>query len=303
MPDLLEMQIQTETEDQDTQDNTTHTHTHSDTTRHPMAYPDTKLDFEHDPELDSEDQNILTIESTGTLDNSIDNSNPTFDNVHNSSIGDCTDIKQTIDNSDIGDPNESKTETIDDNMQDQTDNNDNEDQDAMRLQHKQEIRAIDFDPNLYTQVSECADINAIRSNNLTSFNCKSSDHLVNDCPEPNKMQQPQSNKRRNNSIESAIEAPTQTLKGLLINQKSHGYSKPKQPFHHKRVNPHAKPNFKPTYRPHNNKGQYFKNNSKYQKQTAHTNAIEDCEAMYLNMCENFRAKIPDSKPIPIFSFG
>ena len=60
---------------------------------------------------------------------------------------------------------------------------------------------------------------------------------------------------------------------------------------------HAKPSFKPTYRPHNNKGQYFKNNSKYQKQTAHTNAIEDYEAMYLNMCENFRAKIPDSKPI------
>ena len=57
------------------------------------------------------------------------NSDPTFDNVHNSSISDCTDIKQTIDNSDIGDPNESKTETIDDNMQDQTSNIDNEDQD------------------------------------------------------------------------------------------------------------------------------------------------------------------------------
>ena len=195
---------------------------------------------------------------------------------------------RTIDNSDMGDPNESKTETIDDNMQDQTDNIDNEDQDnsefesteiihidnntqefnspidyndhnssvvtqaeinnihkeskaiesedesdskpfesesidfdidsdvglehdfedleAMRLQHKQEIRAIDFGPNLHTQVSECADINAIRSNNLTCFNCKSPDHLVKDCPEPNKMQQPQNNNRQNNSIESAIEA-------------------------------------------------------------------------------------------------
>ena len=57
------------------------------------------------------------------------NSDPTFDNVHNSSISDCTDIKQTIDNSDTGDPNESKTETIDDNMQDQTSNIDNENQD------------------------------------------------------------------------------------------------------------------------------------------------------------------------------
>ena len=97
----------------------------------------------------------------------------------------------------------------------------------MRLQHKQEIRAIDFGPNLHTQVSECADINAIRSNNLTCFNCKSPDHFVKDCPEPNKMQQPQSNNRQNSSIESAIEALTQTLKSLLSNQNSHGYSKPK----------------------------------------------------------------------------
>ena len=131
--------------------------------------------------------------------------------------------------------------------------------------------------------------------------------MVKDCPEPNKMQQPQSNKRQNSSIESAIEAPTQTLKSLLSNQKSHGYSKPKQPFHHKRAKPHAKPSFKPTYRPHDNKGQHFKDNSKYQKQTAHTNTIEDYaaqhKAMYLNMCENFRSKIPANKPIPLFSFG
>ena len=112
------MTIQTETEDQDTQDNTTHTT--SDTTRHPMAYPDTKHDFKQDPELDSENQNILATETTDTLHNSIDNSDPTFDNLHNGSISDYTDIKQIVNNSDIGDPNESKTETIDDDMQDQT---------------------------------------------------------------------------------------------------------------------------------------------------------------------------------------
>ena len=87
----------------------------------------------------------------------------------------------------------------------------------MRLQHNQEIRAIDFDPNLHMQVSECADINAIRSNNLTRFNCKPPDHFVKDCPEPNKMQQPQNNNRQNSSIESAIESLTQTLKSLLSN--------------------------------------------------------------------------------------
>ena len=47
MSDSLEMQIQTETEDQATQDNAPPIP--SDTTRHPMAYPDTELDvdFEH----------------------------------------------------------------------------------------------------------------------------------------------------------------------------------------------------------------------------------------------------------------
>ena len=139
-PTIGTMTIQTETEDQATQDNTPPTP--SDTTRHPMAYPDTKLDFEHDPELDSGDQNILAIETTDTLDNSIDNSDPTFDNEHNSSISDCTDIKQTVDNNDIGDPNESKTETIDDNMQDQTDNIGNEDQENSEFEST-EIIPID----------------------------------------------------------------------------------------------------------------------------------------------------------------
>ena len=50
-----------------------------------------------------------------------------------------------------------------------------------------------------------------------------------------------------------------------------------------------------------------KDNSKYQKQTAHTSTIEDYtaqhKAMYLDMCENFRSKIAVGKPIPLFSFG
>ena len=135
------MAIQTETEVQATQDNTPPTP--SDTTRHLMAYPDTELDFENDPELDTEDQNILAIETTDTIDNSIDNSDPTFDNEQNSS--DCTDIKQTdnndkIDNSDIGDPTESNTETIDDNMLDQTDNMDSENQDNSEFESTEIIQ-------------------------------------------------------------------------------------------------------------------------------------------------------------------
>ena len=31
--------------------------------------------------------------------------------------------------------------------------------------------------------------------------------------------------------------------------------------------------------------------------------FDDLEAMYLDMCKNFRTKIPARKPIPLFSFG
>ena len=206
---------------------------------------------------------------------------------------------EPIESKDESDPRYFEPESIDIDS-DVGSEHDFENLETMRLQHKREIRTMDLGPNLHTQTSECADIHAIKSNCL---NCKYPDHLVKDCPEPNKMQQPQSNNRQNSSIESAIEAPTQTLKSLLSNQKSHGYSKPKQPFHHKRAKPHARPSFKPTHRPNDNKGQYFNNNSKYQKQTTHTNPIEDYEAMYLNMCKNFRTEILPRKPIPLFSFG
>ena len=93
---------QIEIEDQATQDNSPPTP--SDTARHPVAYPEPELDvdFEHDPELDPKDQNILAIETTDTLDNYIDNIDPTFDNSLDSSINDCPDTKQTVDNNDSG---------------------------------------------------------------------------------------------------------------------------------------------------------------------------------------------------------
>ena len=50
---------QIETEDQATQDNAPPIP--SDTPSHPVAHLDTEHDFEHGPELDSEDQNILVM--------------------------------------------------------------------------------------------------------------------------------------------------------------------------------------------------------------------------------------------------
>ena len=104
-------------------------------------------------------------------------------------------------------------------------------QEAMRLQHKQEIRAIDFGPNLPTQASECTDINAIRSGPMTCFNYKSPDHLIRDCPEPNNRQQSQSHNRQNNPLENTIEIITQALKSLLSNQNTHGHNKQSSAIH------------------------------------------------------------------------
>ena len=224
--------------------------------------------------IDNEDQDNSEFESKEIIqtDNNTLNSPIDF-NDHNSSMETQAETdnshkeSEPIESEDESDSKSFRSESIDfDIDSDIGSEQDFENLETMKPQHKQETRTMDFGPNLHRQVSECADINAIRSNNLTYFNCKSPDHLVKDCPEPNKMQQLQSNKRQNNSIESAIKAPTQTLKSLLSNQKSHGYSKPKQPFHHKRANPHAKPRSKPTYRPHDNKGQHFKDNSKYLKE-------------------------------------
>ena len=58
---------------------------------------------------------------------------------------------------------------------------------AMELQHKQEIRAIDFKPNNDTRVNKIApeitDIAAIRNNSLTCHKCGSPDHFIKDCPD------------------------------------------------------------------------------------------------------------------------
>ena len=77
---------------------------------------------------------------------------------------------------------------------------------------------------------------AIRSGPMTCSNCKSPDHLIRDCPEPNNRQQTQSHNRQNNPLENTIEIITQALKSLLSNQNTHGHNKPKQPFYHNRTN-------------------------------------------------------------------
>ena len=172
--------------------------------------------------IDNEDQENSELESTEII--HIDNNNQNFNspidfNNHNSSMVTQAEINNNhkeskpIESEDESDSKSFESESIDfDIDSDVGSEHDFEDLEAMRLQHKQEIRTIVFGPNLHTQVSECADIHTIKSNNLTCFDCKSPDHFVKDCPEPNKMQQPQSNNRQNSSMESVIEAPTQTLK-------------------------------------------------------------------------------------------
>ena len=178
--------------------------------------------------IDNEDQDNSEFKSTEMI--HIDNNNQNFNspidfNNHNGSMVTQAEINNNhkeskpIESEDESDSKSSESESIDfDIDSDVGSEHDFENLEAMRLQHKQEIGTMDFGPNLHTQVSECADIHAIKSNNLTCLNCKSPDHFVKDCPEPTKMQQPQNNNRQNSSIESAIEAPTQTLKSLLSKQ-------------------------------------------------------------------------------------
>ena len=173
--------------------------------------------------IDNDDQDNSEFESKEIIqtDNNTLNSPIDF-NDHDSSMETQAETdnshkeSEPIESEDESDSKSFGSESIDfDIASDVGSEHDFENLEAIRLQHKQEIRTMDFGPNLHTQVSECADINAIRSNNLTYSNCKSPDHPVKDCPEPNKMQQLQNNNRKNNSIESAIKAPIQTLKSLL----------------------------------------------------------------------------------------
>ena len=233
------MTTQIETEDQATQDNAPSIP--SDTPRHPVPHPDSKHDFEHDPELDSEDQYILAIDSTDTLDNPIDNSDPTFDNVHYSSISDCTDINQTVDNSDIGDPNVSKTETIDDNMQDQTDNIDKEDQDNSEFKSTEIIHIVN---------------NTKDFNRPIDFTDHNSSIVI--------MAEINNSPKGSKPIESEDESDSKSFESESIYDLDID----------------------------------FDINSDVDSECD----FEDLEAMYLDMCEKFRTKIPTKKTIPLFPF-
>ena len=99
------------------------------------------------------------------------NSDPIFDNVHNSSISGCTDIKQTVDNSDIGDPNEPKTETINDTMQNQANKIDSEDQGILVIESPDTLDSpIDNDPIKIKDILPVVDNNTQDFNSPIDFN-------------------------------------------------------------------------------------------------------------------------------------
>ena len=151
-------------------------------------------------------------------------------------------------------------------------------QEAMRLQHKQEIRTIDFGQDTQTQVSECSDILAIRSNPQVCFNCKSPDHFIRECPEEKK--QIPGNNRPLTKVDEALELLKEAFKSLGNNQATHGFNRPNQHSHSSRFNPQAKPSHKPPFKPQYNRGKTFKENSQYQRPTVNTNAIEDFEPQH-----------------------
>ena len=158
---------------------------------------------------------------------------------------------------------------------------------AMKLEKGQEVRAFDYGT---TQEVNTFEVNALRSKPLTCFNCGSSEHLVRECPKPNKQQSQNpsySNNRQwpgnnrqytsspshsNNSnpfasIEQALAGLTQAIQSFK-GPSDQSYNKPKQPYQHNRHNPQAKP-----YPGNQNNRPPFRSN--YQKQHAQIHALED----------------------------
>ena len=102
---------------------------------------------------------------------------------------------------------------------------------SQHLQHKQEIRAIDFKPDTETQMINLThattDINAIRNNSLTFHKCNSPDHFIKDCPH----NKPQTNYRLNSKtqryiqLDLLIETLTNLTKTLSNGHSSQGYNR------------------------------------------------------------------------------
>ena len=305
------MTTQIETEDQATQDNTPPTP--SDTTRHPIAYPDTGLDFEHDPELDSNDQNILAIETTGTLDNYIDNIDPTFHNSLDSSINDCTDTKLTVDNNDSGD----LTETIDDNLQDPTDNIDNEDQDNSEI-IQTDNNTLDFNSPI--------DFNDHRHNTIDNDPIETKDNIppVVDNNSPTNILDFNSpidfNDHRHNTIDNDPIETKDNIPPVVDNNSPtniQDFNGPTDFTDHNNsmAIPAVINNSNKESKPIESKDE--SDSKSFESERIHDLDIgldidsdvdsecdfDDLEAIYLDMCKNFRTKIPARKPIPLFSFG
>ena len=235
--------------------------------------PELDVDFEHDPELDSKDQNILAIETTDTLDNYIDNIDPTFDNSLDSSINDCTDTKQTVDNNDSGD----LTETIDDNLQDQTDNIDNEDQDNSEI-IQTDNNTLDFNSPV--------DFNDHRHNTIDNDPIETKDNIppVVDNNSPTNIQdfnRPTDFTDHNNSMAIPAEINNSNKESKPIESKDESDSKS---FESERIHD-------------------LDIGLDIDSDVDSECDFDDLEAIYLDMCKNFRTKIPARKPIPLFSFG
>ena len=151
---------------------------------------------------------------------------------------------------------------------------------SQRLQHKQEIRAIDYKPDTETQTTNLThattDINAIRNNSLTCHKCNSPDHFIKDCPH----NKPQTNYRLNsktqqdNQIELLIETLTKLTKTLSNEKSSQSYNKQGNYQGNTR---HSNPQSKSSYNnPRHANRQYNNYKGTPHRQTAHTNVIDDC---------------------------
>ena len=151
---------------------------------------------------------------------------------------------------------------------------------SLHLQHKQEIRAIDYKPDTETQTINfthaTTNINAIRNNSLTCHKCNSPDHFIKDCPH----NKPQTNYRLNSKtqqdsqLELLIETLTKLTKTLSNEKSSQSYNRQGNYQGNTR---HSNPQSKSSYNnPKHANRQYNNYKGNPHRQTAHTNDIDDC---------------------------
>lgn len=165
---------------------------------------------------------------------------------------------------------------------------------AMQLQHKQEIRAIDFKRETETKVNQIGqattDINAIRNNSLTCHRCNSPDHFIKDCP----LNNPSNNHNPSGNYKPNPKPPHDSQLDRLIDAIHKLINKDQQQSNNRQVS-YAGNNRQSSYQGNNRQGNYQSNNSDNRHANYQSNNRESSNNGD-NRHANYQSKAPNNRP-------